>query len=54
MNLWSKHTNEELALNLELWLDLDGQVQDERQVKFFQEVIFRLMAMNYDMEKDHE
>jgi len=43
MRPWEKHTNDDLALNLEVWLDLDGKVSTERQRKFFEEIIWRLL-----------
>ncbi len=51
MKPWTKLTNEEMALNLALWLDLDGKVSDQRQVDFFQEVIWRLRLMREEDEK---
>lgn len=39
---WTKVTNEEMALHLELWLNLDGRVESQSQVDFFDEVCWRL------------
>lgn len=48
MKAWSKMTNEELVMHLELWLDLDGKVQSSNQVEFFHEVSWRLMMTSIE------
>lgn len=50
MRPWSEFTNDELAYNLELWLLLDGRVQDEHQTDFFIEVIRRLNQGSKEIE----
>ena len=39
---WTKMTNEELVLHLELWLEVDGQISTSSQKDFFEEVMWRL------------
>lgn len=45
MRAWTQMTNDELVLHLDLWLEMDGRVEDKSQVDFFREVIFRLQLM---------
>lgn len=43
-------SNERLVQHLELWLAVDGQVSVDSQKEFFEEIMFRLLAMNYEKE----
>ena len=49
MKPWTKMTNDEMVMHLELWLDLDGRVESKSQIEFFQEVILRLRLMREEV-----
>lgn len=54
MKAWKNVPNDVMALNLELWLDLDAKVQTDAQKDFFDEVIWRLRLMTEsEMETEH-
>lgn len=44
MKTISKYTNDDMALHIEFWLSLNGELT-EGQVKFFEEVAWRLRMM---------
>ncbi len=43
MKSWTDMTNEELVMNLDLWLQIDGKVITDTQKDFFKEVSWRLL-----------
>lgn len=51
MKPWNKLTNDELALHLELWLNLDGRVSDKNQRDFFDEITWRLRLTKEEDER---
>ena len=51
---WRKATNEELALNLEVWMEMDGRLTTDWQAEFFEEVVFRLLASNPVYKEENE
>lgn len=51
MKPWSKMSNEELALHLDLWLDLDGRVESKQQVEFFNELVWRLRLSEWNLQE---
>lgn len=49
---WSKVTNDDLAMNLEMWMMMDGRLTTDWQREFFEEVIWRLLMSDFPTKEE--